>query len=175
MCRYARDRVFIATPDPAQRSPESAGRPPVAGPLSGRPAQISGRWRGWSTAVLAALLGVATLGGLAHGQPFGAVVGPPAFELAPVPICNENMLEGISYEQAGVKRYLVLPESTPQVWYLLGISITTGLDAGVAISAVDCSVTAVVNNPSQQRPYCRHLPNPGPLCVGINIGPATRN
>lgn len=172
MCRYASDKVFIARPEPG-RFPSW----PTTEPQESEPTAPSGGWRGWAAAGVAALLGAGTVAGVAYGQPFGgAVLGnPPAFELAPVPVCNENMLEGISYEVAGVKRYLVLPESTPQVWYLLGISITTGLDAGVSISAVDCSLIAVDNAPAMHRPYCRHLPNPGPLCVGINVGPATRN
>lgn len=173
MCRYARDQYFAARRRALEESAPPAG-PGVTDPPRDRPAIATPRRPAWVAAALAALLGLGALAGVAHGQPFGAIVGPPALELAPLPVCNENMLEGISYEEAGVKRYLVLPESTPQVWYLLGISITTGLDAGVAISALDCSVMTVVNDPSQRRPYCRHLPNPGPFCIGL-VGPATRN
>jgi hypothetical protein len=175
MCRYARD-FYVAAERRARETSLSSLEPTTAESEPGGRMPTDHRRPGWAAGVLAALLGAGALAGVANGQPFGAIVAnPPAVELAPMPVCNENMLEGISYEQAGVKRYLVLPESTPQIWYLLGISITTGLDAGVAISASDCSVMAVVNNPTQQRPYCRHLPNPGPFCVGINIGPATRN
>jgi hypothetical protein len=174
MCRYARDKVLTAKHDPVRPPPEPASRPPVTEPHGGEPAHVWARWRGWSTAGIAAILGLGTLAGLAYGQPFGAVVGPPAFELAPLPVCNEGMIEEVSYERAGMKRYLVLPENNPQVWYVLGISNTTGLDAGASISRVDCSVINIVNDPAQQRPWCKYMPNPGPFCIGI-IGPATRN
>lgn len=158
---------------------EAAGRTELAQPID--PVEpdceehptARARWR-W-LAAMAALFGAGSLIAPAHGQPFDAVIGPPALELAPLPVCNESMIEEISYERAGMKRYLVLPESNPQVWYVLGISNTTGRDAGASISRVDCSVVMVVNDPEQRRPWCEYMPNPGPFCVGINVGPATRN
>jgi hypothetical protein len=113
--------------------------------------------------------------GLAHSQPFGNIVAPPPLELAPLPACSENMIEEIAYERAGMKRYLVLPENNPQVWYVLGISNTTGLDAGASISRADCSVLSVVNDPAQRMPYCKYMPNPGPFCLLVGGGAAVRD